>query len=112
MWPAYETEFETPALNGRIGSLNMLPLSITARYIEVKVEHYLLFMLSPTKISWTILEIKFFFEVFVFYVFSKALNSKNILVNRELKNSENTLMYSTYLGLKYLIFYYFQIRIM
>jgi hypothetical protein len=29
-----------------------------ARYIKVKVEHYLLFMFNPPKISWVILGIK------------------------------------------------------
>jgi hypothetical protein len=31
----------------------------TSRYIKVKVEHYLLFMFSPLKISWVISEIKY-----------------------------------------------------
>ena len=43
-------------------------ITIEARYIKVKVEHYLLFMCSPPKISQTILGIKYiclhFFTVF------------------------------------------------
>ncbi len=32
---------------------------ITTRYIKVKVEHYLLFMFSPPKISWVVSGIKY-----------------------------------------------------
>jgi hypothetical protein len=40
-----------------------------SRYIKVKVEHYLLFMFSPPKISWTIWGIKYiFYSYFLFSI--------------------------------------------
>jgi hypothetical protein len=34
-------------------------IMLSQRYIKVKVEHYLLFMFSPPKISWVVLGIKY-----------------------------------------------------
>jgi hypothetical protein len=48
-----------------VGKITM----VTARYIKVKVEHYLLFMFSPTKISWIVSGIKYIFYIyFLFYI--------------------------------------------
>jgi hypothetical protein len=40
-------------------SLRTRYASLRPRYIKVKVEHYLLFMFSPPKISWVVLGIKY-----------------------------------------------------
>jgi hypothetical protein len=39
-----------------------------ARYIKVKVEHYLLFLYSPPKISWFVSGIKYI--VYIYFLFS------------------------------------------
>ena len=58
------------------------------RYIEVEVEHYLLFMLSPPKISWTVKGIKniCLLVLIVFYL-TKPSNEHIICFDFEKQNS-------------------------
>ncbi len=75
----------------------LLKLFINPRYIKVKVEHYLLFMFSPPKISWVVSGIKYIclHLLPVFYLIQPSSEQSFVLI------SENKivcyLQYSMYL---------------
>ncbi len=50
-----------------------------SRYVKVKVEHYLLFMFRPPKISWAVWEIKYIFLHYLPVIYLIQPSSKQII---------------------------------
>jgi hypothetical protein len=61
----------------------LLKLFINPRYIKVKVEHYLLFMFSPPKISWVVSGIKYIclHLLPVFYLIQPSSEQSFVLIS-------------------------------
>jgi hypothetical protein len=64
-----------------------LQLYMSARYIKVKVEHYLVFMFSPPKITWAVWGIKYIFYLLPVFYLIKASSKQIIWFDFQKQNS-------------------------